>query len=336
MSVFVYDATDHPLDWLADRGVRVTHGVPMVSTGHNRPKWDPGELVAAAKGHDALLGASGALIGRSVMEALPDLRCIAKLGIGYEVIDIDAATDLGIMVATTPVHSEVDSVAEHAIALMLGLGKRLHHYGARYIAEGRWKAPDLMSLSVKGSTVGIVGFGAIGRAVAVRLGGWGAHILAYDVRSVDPVPGVEFTDLESLLARSDIVTLHAPGRAPGQGPLLDAWNLSRLKPGALLVNTARGNLVDQREIAAMLEDGRLHGFAADVYNPEPPSRDDPILRAPNTLLTPHCAAWSPDLRREMVEMAMESLWAMLHHTTPQSLVNPAAMDRGRNAHVRPE
>lgn len=332
-SVFVYDPTDYPLDWLRERGVRVTHGTPVSSSGRNRPKWDPDALVAGARGHGALLGGSGAVISQQVMEALPDLRCISKLGIGYEVIDVNAATELGIMVSTAPVHSEVEAVAEHAIALMLGLMKQLHHYGARYVADGGWKAPNLMSRNLVTSTVGIVGFGAIGRAVARRLSPWGARVLAFDVRTADPVPGVEFVELDELLKIADVVTLHAPGRALGEGPLLDARALRSLKPGALLVNTARGNLIDQRAVAELLGEGRLGGFAGDVYNPEPPPPDDPLLHAPNTLLTPHAAAWSAELRRDMVTLAMQNVWSMLRGEAPDSIVNPGVLQRRKASDV---
>lgn len=327
LSVFVYDPLDYPVDWLTDRQVRVTLGTALYATGRNRPKWPSADFVTAALGHNALLGASGAIISADVMRSLPDLRFISKLGIGYEVIDVPAATALGIMVTNTPVRSEVDLVAEHAIALILALAKQLHHYGAAYIASGGWKSPELMSRNLRGSTVGILGLGHIGRAVAQRLGPWRARLIAYDIRPVEAPPGVELVSLEVLLAESDIVTLHAPGRQTGEGPLLDARRLRMLRPGALLVNTARGNLVDQPAAVALLREGHLGGLAADVFNPEPPSPDDPLLGAPNVLLTPHSAAWSATLRQEMVEMAMHNLWTMFNGGVPSSIVNPEVLQR---------
>lgn len=328
-SVFVYDPTDYPLSWLEDQGVKVTLGVPIASSGRHRRKWDPGELIAAAKGHEALLGASGAVISPEVMDALPELRCIAKLGVGYEVIDIQAATERGILVATTPVHSEVGVVAEHALALILGLCKQLHYYGPSYIAAGGWKDPERMARDVAGSTIGIVGLGTIGRAVATRAAGLGARILAHDVRQLGRVDGIEMVNLETLLGESDVVSLHVPGRQPGDGPLLGERELQLMKNGALLVNTARGNLVDKGQVVARLNDGRLGGYAADVYLPEPPPPDDPILSAPNVILTPHSAAWSRDVRRDMTQMAMENVLAMLRGQTPDSVVNPEATTRMR-------
>jgi D-3-phosphoglycerate dehydrogenase len=325
--VYVYDPVDAPLDWLTERGVAVTMGAPAYATGRSRPKLTEDELVARARGHSALLGASGTFITRQVMERLPELRFISKLGIGYEIIDIDAATARGIMVTNTPAHAEVEPVAEHAIALMLGLAKHLHWYSAAYIADGGWRSAEHMSMTLRDATIGIIGLGHIGRAVAARLLPWGARLLASDVAPVPAPPGVELVELPALLRAADIVSLHAPGRSPSQGPLLDAELLGLLKPGALLVNTARGNLIDQAALARLLREGRIGGLAVDVYSPEPPPRDDPVLSAPNVLATPHMAAWNAQLRREMAEMAFQNLWTMLTGGVPEHLVNPAVLER---------
>lgn len=326
-SVYVYDPVDAPLDWLTERGVAVTLGAPAYSTGQSRPKITADELVAGARGHGALLGASGTVITGQVMDRLPELKYISKLGIGYEVIDVEAATARGIMVTNTPAHAEVEPVAEHAIALMLGLAKHLHWYSASYIKNGGWRSGEHMSLTLRGATVGIVGLGHIGRAVADRLRPWGVRLLATDVRPLAAPDGVEIVDLPTLLRCADIISLHVPGQPPGRGPLLDADLLGLLKPGALLVNTARGNLVDQGALARMLREGRLGGTAIDVYSPEPPRADDALLLAPNVLATPHMAAWNADLRKEMAEMAFTNLWIMFSGGVPEHLVNPDVLPR---------
>lgn len=326
-SVYVYDPVDAPLDWLIERGVAVTLGAPAYSTGQSRPKITADELVAGARGHRALLGASGTFVTGQVMDRLPELRFISKLGIGYEVIDVEAATARGIMVTNTPAHAEVEPVAEHAIALMLGLAKHLHWYSASYIRDGGWRSGEHMSLVLRGATVGIVGLGHIGQAVAARLRPWHARLLATDIRPVAAPDGVELVDLPTLLRSADIVSLHVPGQPQDQGPLLDAELLGLLKPGALLVNTARGNLVDSAALAQMLRDGRLGGVAVDVYSPEPPRPDDPLITAPNVLATPHMAAWNAELRKEMAEMAFANLWTMFSGGVPENLVNPDVLSR---------
>lgn len=327
-TVYVYDPMDEPLDWLRDHGIVVTQGAPVHSTGQARPKIPEDELIERARGHAALMGASGTRITRRVMQALPELGYISKLGIGCEIIDLQAATELGVMVTNTPVHREVEVVAEHAIALMLGLLKQLQWYGRDRLRAGGWKDPDHMSGSVQGATIGIVGLGKIGRAVARRLGGWDARLVGADVAQVPPPAGVEVLSLERLLAESDIVTLHAPGLAAGSPPLLDDRRLGLMKRSAILVNAARGNLVDTDALVRRLRDGLLAGAAIDVFDPEPPDRAHPLLALPNVLLTPHAAAWNRPLRSEMALMAYENLWEMFDGRVPAHLVNTDVLERG--------
>ncbi len=323
--VYVYDPLDYPLDWLIQRGVRVTMGAPLASTGKARVKIAESELISKASGHVALLGASGAYITRGVMESLSDLRFILKLGIGTEVIDMASASEFGIMVANTPVELEVDVVAEHCIALMLGLLKRLDFYNVAWLRGGGWKDPEHMSGTLFGRTIGVVGFGHIGRAVAKRLASWGVRILVHDLKAFDPPVGVEVVDLDQLLAESDLVTLHVPGVAAGEPPLLDEQRLSMMKKGALLVNTARGNLVDTETLKVMLKSGQLAGAAFDVFNPEPPRPDDELLSCANVIATPHMAAWNKDLRAAMAMLAFENLFTMFEGGVPKNLVNPESL-----------
>jgi D-3-phosphoglycerate dehydrogenase len=323
--VFVYDPLDYPVDALLERNVRVTLGASLRSPGVSRPKFPADELVRAARGHEVLLGASGALITREVMEGIGTLRMIAKLGIGYEVVDVEAATSLGIVVTNTPVHGEIGPVAEHAIALMLAAAKRLDWYHKEYLAKGGWKDPEHMSYLLSGSTVGIVGLGHIGRAVAVRLAGWDCRLLGCDPAVGDGPPGVEMVDLGILLRESDVVTLHAPGGPPGAGPLLTSERIASMKDTAILVNTARGNLVDENAIAEALQHGTLGAAALDVYAPEPPPAGAAILSAPNVVLTPHMAAWSPSIRKEMVEMAFGDILRFLDEGRATHVVNPEVL-----------
>ncbi len=323
--VYVYDPLDYPLDYLIERGVKVTMGAPLASTGKARVKIPESDLISMATGHAALLGASGTFITRAVMESLADLRFILKLGIGTEVIDMQAASELGIMVANTPVDLEVDVVAEHAIALMLGLLKRLDFYNTAWLRSGGWKDPEHMSGTLFGRTIGVVGFGHIGRAVTKRLATWGVRILVFDVKSFEPPAGVEVVDLDRLLAESDLVTLHIPGVAAGQPPLIGEHRLSMMKKGALLVNTARGNLVDGGALAELLKSGHLGGAAFDVFNPEPPRPDDELLSLENVIATPHMAAWNRDLRTAMAMLAFENLLTMFEGGVPKNLINPESL-----------
>lgn len=320
-TVFVYDPMDEDLTWLEQHEISPTLGAPLHSTGEMRPKMREDDLIANARGHRALMGASGARITRRVMEALPELGYISKLGIGCELIDLAAATELGILVTNTPVHSEVEAVAEHTIALMLALLKRLDHYGAAWLRQGGWRDPLHMAIPVRGSTIGIIGFGKIGRAVAQRLAGWDARIIASDIYPTNVPAYVTLVPLDELLRESDVVTIHTPGPNPGQPPLLDDARLALMKPSAMLVNAARGSLVDTGALARRLSDGGLAGAAVDVYDPEPPAHDHPLLSLPNVVLTPHVAAWDRHVRGEMAHMAYENLWEMFEGVVPKNLVN---------------
>ncbi len=328
-SVFVYDPLNVDSDLLVRWGLDFTYGVPVWATGHARAKMNSEDFIKNALGHDAVLGASGALVTRDIMEALPDLRFIAKLGIGYEVIDVAAATDCGIVVTNTPMHSEVDLVAEHAIALILACVKQFHWYNTPYVKSGGWRNPEHLVGTLKGSTVGIVGFGNIGQAVARRLVPFCQEILTYDVREITHFEHVSQVSLEELLERSDVVTLHAPP-APG-GPLLDRQRLTSMKKNAILINTARGALVDGLALSDLLTSGHLAGAGADVFAPEPPPDDDPLVNAPNTYLTPHVAAWNADIRVEMVELALSSLAMLFDGEIPPTVINPEVFEKGIRA-----
>lgn len=328
-AIFVYDSLDVDPEFLEQWDFEYTYAVPLKATGKARNKIGADDFVRGAKGHRAVLGASGALITRDVMESLPDLRFVAKLGIGYDVIDVSAATDCGIVVTNTPIHREVGLVAEHAVALILACMKQFHWYNTTYVRQGGWRDSDHLVRSLEGATVGIIGFGNIGRAVAQRLVPFGAQIVTYDIRAVDPVNGVEQVELDELLARSDVVTLHAPPNKSGE--LLGSSQLELMKQGAILVNTARGALVDNNSLAKQLESGHLRGAGIDVYFPEPPSGDGPLLQAPNTFLTPHVAAWNEQVRIDMTEMALASLAVLFDGGISPCVVNPEVYERG----VRP-
>ncbi len=324
--MFVFDSLNVGPEVLSRWDLDLSYGVPVWATGLARKKMDSQEFIEGAQGHSAVLGASGALVTRAIMQALPELRFIAKLGIGYEVIDIDAATECGIVVTNTPIHSEVGLVAEHTIALMLACIKQFHWYNTPYLRQEGWRNPEHLVGTLEGATVGVIGFGNIGQAVARRLSSFETRILAFDVRNIEPTAAVEQVTLEDLLEQSDVVTLHAPPSP--NGPLLTASRLRSMKEGAVLINTARGALVDNVALCELLGTGHLSGVGADVFAPEPPPEDDVLLKAPNTFLTPHVAAWNERVRVEMVELALSSLSSLFESGRPANVVNPEVFEKG--------
>jgi glyoxylate reductase len=263
----------------------------------------PGALRERAAGADALLTMLTERVDTALLDAAPGLKAIANLAVGTDNIDLDAAAARGIPVGATP-GVLTDATADLAFALLLALARRLPE-GEREVREGRWApwmpAHDL-GADVSGATLGIVGRGRIGEAVARRAEGFGMEVLHSSRSSGLP--------LEELLERADFVSLHVP-LSPATRRLIDADALARMPASAFLVNTARGGVVDQVALREALQDGEIAGAALDVTDPEPLPADDPLLRAPNLLVVPHIGSATVRTRSRMADMAVDNLLAAL-------------------------
>jgi phosphoglycerate dehydrogenase-like enzyme len=257
----------------------------------------------------------------AVLAASPGLRVIARVGVGVDSIDIDAATAQGVAVTITPGANEA-TVADHTVALMLAALRRIREHDAA-VRQGHWNrtgphTPWLLS----GGTVGLVGFGQIGRTVAVRLRGFDVRVLVSD--PVEPGDAaVESVSLDALLAASDVVSLHAPLLPTTRG-LIGARELALMRPTAVLVNTARGGIVDEDALADALERGRLRAAALDVFEHEPP-RASRLLALPNVVLSPHNAGLSIPSIEEMTRRATGSVIEVLRGLAPEHLANPQVL-----------
>lgn len=294
------------------------------------------EIVELAAGFSAIVGASGAQITARVLERLPELKVVSKIGIGYEVIDIEAATRLGIQVTNTPSEVEIDAVAEHSVALMLAAAKRLHYYTLQRMAAGDWLNPDVKAVFLKDKTVGIVGFGRIGRAVAARLQGWGVRVLACDLpgRVIAAEDGVTVVELGELLSESDFISLHLSA-AMGSLPVIGAAEMALLKPSCILINTSRGRNIDQGVLYHALSTDRLAVAALDVFDPEPPVLGERLLQLPNILVTPHLAGVTPESEADMEFMAVENVHSVLEGRVPPALVNREVLTSTAFRGIRP-
>ena len=263
----------------------------------------PSELRERAAGADALLTMLTDRVDAELLDALPQLRAIANMAVGTDNIDLEAARDRGIAIGSTP-GVLTDATADLAMALILAITRRLPEGQAR-VREGRWgpwqPAQDL-GTDLAGATLGIVGFGRIGRALATRAAAFGMQIV-HTARS----SGVT---LDELLGCADVVSLHVP-LSPATHHLIDSVALSRMKQSAYLVNTARGGVVDQDALRDALQRRRLAGAALDVTDPEPLPADDPLLDAPNLLVVPHIGSATAGTRAKMAAMAVDNLLAAL-------------------------
>ena len=235
-------------------------------------------------------------ITRRIMESAPELKVIARHGVGVDAIDLVAATELGIQVTNGPL-SNYQSVAEHAVALLMACA---HHIVAMdsCVRRGDWESRNRVRLTeMNGKTVGIVGLGRIGQAVAAKLAlGLGMKVIGYD-KYVKPELLPDYVTLvdtmEQLMEQSDFVTLHCPATPETRGSI----NMScfeKMKPGAFLINCARGEVVNEADLYAALTQGKLAGAGLDVLQTEPPAADNPLLKLDNVILSPHCGAHSAE------------------------------------------
>ena len=268
--------------------------------------------------HDLLPGVDGFIAGldvidREALEGADRLKVIARYGVGVEKVDLAAARERGIVVTNTP-GANSSSVAELTIGLMLALARHIPE-AIHATREGGW--PRLSGLSIEGKTVGLLGFGSIGREVAKRLSGFNCTILAYDP-AIDPKsdrPGVRLLPQSAVIEEADILSLHLPVTAETRG-MVNADFLARMKPGSLLINTARGELIDEPALAAALQSGHLAGAALDCFAVEPPGANHPLLMLPNVLATPHAGAHTDGAINAMGWGALRNCLAVLRGEPP--------------------
>jgi D-3-phosphoglycerate dehydrogenase/(S)-sulfolactate dehydrogenase len=276
----------------------------------------------------ALQGIWGTVAGSEpytagVLRQASDLRAIARCGVGYDAVDVAAATARGVAVLITP-NGNFDSVADFALTLMLACLRQLLQNDQR-VRAGGWRAASL-SGDLTGATVGVVGLGRIGRAVARRLHGFNCRILG-----VEPFPdiagrpqlGIELMSLEEILPQVDVLTLHTP-RLPETVGLIGAPQLARMKPTAVLVNTSRGGIVDEIALDHALRSGALAAAALDVFEREPLPLDHPLLTCPNMIVTGHVSSFTRLAAQRTIDEVVDNLLAVAAGLIPGGCVNPAA------------
>ncbi|MBZ4664824.1 hydroxyacid dehydrogenase [Mahella sp.] len=241
----------------------------------------------------AIILRSKAKITRSIIEAAPKLKVISRTGAGYDNVDVQAATEHNVMVCNLPGINTV-AVAEHTISLMLALLKQLPKMDL-YVRNGQWgKRSEFISEEAFGKTIGIVGLGKIGREVMFRCKSMGMHVLVYDpyVENALKDNDIRFcNDVETLFTQSDVITLHVPN-IPENKKMVDEHLIRLMKPTAYIINTSRGEVIDQGALTSALKEHRIAGAGLDVFAQEPIEQDDPLLTLDNVILTPHAAALS--------------------------------------------
>ncbi len=281
-----------------------------------------GQLIELLQDCDAVVASSDSYTS-SVFQACPRLKIAARCGVGIDSVDLEGATKWGVVIANTP-GAMTDAVGDYAFALILGIARRIAEGDALMRSGGWGEYPGVL---VFGKTLGLVGFGQIGQAVAKRAAGFEMRILAYDPpQEKIGVPAglspVEFVSLEDLLAQSDFVSVHAPAMPETRG-MFNAEKFARMKPTAYFINTARGALVNDEALIDALEQGRIAGAAIDVYNKEPCPADHPLRKAPRCLLTPHNAFNAVEAAEAMSRLSAQSVIDLYQGRRPAAVCNPA-------------
>ena len=285
------------------------------------PKFGPlkgDELTTALDGADAVLASldkySADIFSSS---ALSRLKIIARWGVGYDSVDLIAATRSGIVVTYTPGILD-EAVADYSFALLLSLARRVHEVHVT-MQRGEWK--NSWGDDVGGKTLGIIGLGRIGKAVARRAAGFNLRVLAHTPHPSSGNTGIEFVSLEKLLAESDFVSLHA-ALTPSTRGLIGEAQLRQMKPTAYLINTARGALVDEAALVQALKENSIAGAALDVFTTEPLPAESPLHSAPNLLLSPHQSSYSRGTGERVSLTAAQSIVDLMRGKKPQNVLNP--------------
>jgi D-3-phosphoglycerate dehydrogenase len=296
---------------------------------------NPDELVSLAREADALVVSSREAVPRAAIEQLDKCQVIVRMSVGIDHVDLDAATDHGIVVSHCPDYC-TNEVADHAMAFIMALNRRIvevnedlhkgawvdRSYHTQKILRG--PMPPLREL-----TLGIVGLGRIGRSVARRAAPFGLRLIATDPY-VDPAVaaglGVELVSLDELASQADIITLHTPLTPETRGMIASAF-FDKIKPTTVLVNTARGPIVDMDAVAAALSDGRLAAAGLDVVDPEPLPASSPLYSLPNVILTPHDAYYSERSRVQVRVDTLNAALSVLRGMYPRTVANPAVIEK---------
>jgi phosphoglycerate dehydrogenase-like enzyme len=278
------------------------------------------------RGLDGLYHFSAPVTAAS-LEGVERLTVLARHGVGLDFVDVDACTAHGIAVTITP-EGVTRPMASAAVSLVLALAHRLADRD-RALHAGDWgeRRFEPLGMGLSGRTLGLVGYGRIGREIARLLAPWRMEVLVTTRRRILE-EGVEWTELDDLLARADVVVV-ASALTPETRGLLDARRLGLLKPSAFLVNVARGQIVDQRALVDALREGRLAGAGLDVFDPEPLPADDPLLALPRVIGAPHSLGYTDELVRGCVDEACAALLAVARGEVPPDVANPAVLDSSR-------
>lgn len=317
-------------DKISERGARLLKQQP----GWNIVQTTKDTLFAEIADTDALIVRSATKVTPELLDKAPKLRVVGRAGVGVDNIDLEAATKRGVLVMSTPGGNAV-SVAEHTFALMLSLARQVPRLD-KAIHEGRWEKSSAAGTEVRGKTLGLIGLGRIGSEVAIRAEAFDMRVLGYDPFISEAAArelNVELVPLETLLAESDFVSLHT-ALSPATQNLINAAAIDKMKQGARIINAARGELINEADLANALKSGKLAGAAVDVFVDEPP-KNSPLLGLPNVIATPHVAGSTAEAQEEVGTQVAVQVRDYLAEGIIRNAVNLPALSADQYKRVRP-
>jgi D-3-phosphoglycerate dehydrogenase len=316
-------------DKISDRGIQILKEQP----GWNIVLTTKETLVAELAGADALIVRSATKVTAELLDKAPKLRAVGRAGVGVDNIDLDAATKRGVLVMSTPGGSSV-SVAEHTIALLLALVRQLPKFDAA-MREGRWEKSS-SGAEVRGKTLGLIGLGRIGSEVAVRAEAFDMRVIAFDPYISEAAAheiSVDLVPLDQLFAESDVISLHT-AVSPQTREMINAASIAKMKKGVRIVNAARGELINEADLAAAIKSGHVAGAALDVFAEEPP-KNCPLIGLPNVITTPHVAGSTAEAQEELGTQVAVQIRDYLVEGIIRNAVNLPALSPDQYRRVRP-
>jgi len=317
--------THHVLvpDSVHKSAVKILEQAGLQITAPGQMKRD--ETLAAIADADALIIRSATKVDAEMLAASTKLKAIARAGVGVDNVDVPEATKRGIVVMNTPDGNTI-STAEHTFGLMLSLARHIPQAHAS-LSAGKWDRKSFTGLELRGKTLGVVGFGRIGRAVAKRALAFEMNVIAYDPFVLPDLAadmGVTMVSLDILYAQSDFITLHTTVTDESRY-MIDAANIAKMKQGVRIINAARGVLIRDADLAEAIKSGKVAGAALDVFEPEPPSADNPLIGLPGVIHTPHLAASTADAQNNVALDAAQLVIDALTQGRYANVCNPQAL-----------
>jgi D-3-phosphoglycerate dehydrogenase len=317
------DSFEYDIEALRKRGAEIVYGHPV---SRSDLRYTEDQVIELCKGADAILMMTRDPITPKVLDACPKLRIISKYGRGIDHLPLEAAAERGIIIANTPTtHS--GTVAEFSFMLMLMVMRDFVNHQEKLMKQGKWRHPGMGGLELKGKTVGLIGLGSIGKAMARRLAGWEVKILASDpnvTKETAAAVGVALVDQDTLLAQSDVISLHA-SLLPSTRHMIGKNEFAKMKDGVFLVNNARGALIDTEALIDALKSRKIAAAGLDVFEYYPLRLDDPLRNFENVILTPHESGTTDEANTRVSEQATENIATAFLGAVPERIVNTDAI-----------